>query len=102
MPDYLHEWSVDAPEISYKLWLERKLSEAQAKYDLEHEAYMDLFSQLSEYERRELALPHHLKPQEGEDFEHWCKNTGKINQIALQAYLYNILTAKQAGNGGAK
>jgi uncharacterized protein HemY len=35
--------------------LEAKLAETEAKFDLEHEAYMDLFHQLSEYERKELA-----------------------------------------------
>lgn len=82
--------------------LRAQLDDAQGKYEMEHEAYMDLFRQLSEYERKALTLPHHLKPQEGEDFEHWCKNTGNITKIALQAYLYNILAAESAENGGAK
>lgn len=31
-----------------------RIAELEARYDLEHEAYMDLFHQLSEYERKEL------------------------------------------------
>jgi hypothetical protein len=32
----------------------KRIKELEAKFDLEHEAYMDLFHQLSEYERKEL------------------------------------------------
>ena len=33
---------------------EQRIAVLEAKLDLEHEAYMDLFHQLSEYERKEL------------------------------------------------